>query len=141
MQVSLLDFEGPWVLERRVIHEDAPDAQFRGSARFIPHGSGLTYEEKGLIKIEGTRPVSAQRRYLWREDENGVIEVLFEDGRAFHRIDPAAPQDTHLCAPDTYEVSYRFGQWPEWISIWKVRGPEKNYRMVSTYRRPVQGVD
>lgn len=141
MTVTLWDFEGAWVLERRILHDDGPDAKFRGSARFIPDETGLIYEEKGLMKIDGHRPVSAQRRYLWREDEDGAIEVLFEDGRAFHRIDGDAPEDSHWCDPDTYDVRYEFGHWPDWISTWKVSGPRKSYRMVSNYRRPVEGVD
>lgn len=141
MTIALDDFEGAWVIERRIVHDSQPDAQFRGSARFIPDGAGLLYEEKGLMKVEGLRPVSAQRRYLWREGEGGVIEVFFEDGRAFHRIDLARPEDTHWCDPDSYEVRYRFGQWPDWIATWTVNGPRKSYRMVSTYRRPVEGVD
>ena len=139
--IALWDFEGAWVLERRVLHDDGTKARFRGSARFLPDETGLVYEEKGLIKMGGHRPVSAQRRYLWREDDEGDIEVRFEDGRPFHRIRADMPKDTHRCAPDTYEVRYEFTQWPEWIATWKVTGPRKAYRMVSTYRRPVEGVD
>lgn len=139
MALGLLDFEGAWVLERRVIQADGPMAEFRGSARFKLDGEGLHYEERGLMKIEGERPVSAQRRYLWREAKNGCITVLFEDGRPFHVIDPAAPEAEHWCDPDTYKVKYTFAIWPEWIATWQVLGPNKDYRMVSTYRRPVAG--
>ena len=141
MTITLDDFEGAWVLERRIVHDNAPDAVFRGSAWFLDDGVGLTYEEKGLLKVEGHRAASAQRRYLWREGQGGVIEVSFEDGRAFHVIDPANPDDSHWCDPDRYEVSYQFAHWPDWISTWKVTGPKKAYRMVSTYRRPVPGID
>lgn len=141
MTITLDDFEGAWVLERRIMHENQPGAEFRGSARFLPDGDGLMYEEKGLIKIEGHRPVSAQREYLWRPGEDGKIEVLFEDGRPFHVIDFNDPIASHWCDPDTYEVAYQFSQWPDWIATWKVNGPNKAYRMVSTYRRPVMGVD
>ncbi len=141
MTPKLEDFIGAWVLERRILQDDGEDARFRGSARFSEDKGGLAYEEKGLIKLGTSRPVSAQRRYLWRLGESGRIEVFFEDGRAFHVIDPEDPTDSHECDPDTYKVAYRFGQWPEWISTWHVTGPDKSYRMVSTYRRPVQGVD
>lgn len=139
MAVNLSDFEGAWVLEKRIAHGNGQKAAFRGSARFIPDGTGLRYEERGLIRMGTARPVSAQRNYLWREAEAGRIAVQFEDGRAFHIIDPAAPSDTHLCPPDTYEVSYTFDIWPEWMATWRVRGPHKDYRMVATYRRPVPG--
>ncbi|WP_371224312.1 DUF6314 family protein [Roseovarius sp. 2305UL8-3] len=139
MTVNLLDFEGAWVLEKRMVHDNAPNAEFRGSARFIPDGDGLFYEEKGLIKVEGQRPVSAQRVYLWREAEGGRIEVLFEDGSAFHSFDRETLEDTHWCDPDTYKVKYTFDIWPEWMVRWDVSGPNKSYRMVCTYRRPVPG--
>ena len=41
----------------------------------------------------------------------------------------------HDCLPDFYEVSYNFTHWPEWRSIWRVRGPKKDYTMISDYRR------
>jgi hypothetical protein len=139
MAVNLSDFEGAWVLEKRIIHGDGQKASFRGSARFIPDAKGLRYEERGLIRLNGHRPVSAQRSYLWRQGEAGRVAVHFDDGRPFHVIDPSLPNDTHHCAPDTYEVSYRFDIWPEWMATWQVRGPAKDYRMVATYRRPVPG--
>lgn len=137
MRVNLLDFEGAWVLEKRILHEDGQKADFRGSAQFIPDGDGLRYEERGLIKIDSARAVSAQRTYLWRESSDAQIDVFFEDGRSFHRIDPARPVATHDCPPDTYRVKYTFDIWPEWIATWQVKGPRKAYRMVATYRRPV----
>lgn len=137
MKVNLLDFEGAWVLEKRILHDDGQKAEFRGTARFHPDGVGLRYEERGLIKMGRARPVSAQRSYLWRETEGAEIDVFFDDGRAFHRIDPCHPEATHLCPPDTYRVKYTFDIWPEWIATWEVSGPKKGYRMVATYRRPV----
>ena len=139
MTLGLLDFEGAWVLEKRIVHADGQKVEFRGSARFNPDGIGQVYEERGLMKMEGKRPMSAQRRYLWRQVDRGLIELFFEDGRPFHVIDLNAPQDTHWCDPDTYKVKYTFDYWPEWIATWDVKGPEKGYKMVSTYRRPVDG--
>lgn len=139
MTITLAAFEGAWVLEKRILHADGQRASFRGTARFRPDGSGLRYEERGLIRFDGQRPVSAQRTYLWRAGAGGDIAVQFEDGRAFHRITPGAPHDTHDCAPDSYAVRYSFDIWPEWMVTWRVTGPRKDYEMVATYRRPVPG--
>jgi hypothetical protein len=61
--------------------------------------------------------------------------VLFADGRPFHAFDPGAarPEAAHDCPPDLYRVRYDFSDWPDWQAAWEVRGPRKDYRMVSRY--------
>ncbi|PWE34431.1 trigger factor [Maritimibacter sp. 55A14] len=109
-----------------------------GRARFSPDGAGgLVMEESGRLQMQDGPALDATRRYLWRAGEGGVIEVLYADGRRFHRIVPdrLMPDDTHLCEPDLYHVSYDFTGWPVWRTVWRVVGPRKNYRMVTEYRR------
>lgn len=132
---GLDDFEGLWRLTRRITQDDAPDAELDGSAIWRPVAEGLHYSEAGLLRVGDAAPINAERRYLWRGGADGVIEVLFEDGRPFHRIDPEAPRDRHWCDPDLYEVTYDFSGWPDWSSVWRVRGPRKSYRMISRYTR------
>lgn len=131
---GLGDFEGLWQLVRRIEQDNAPDADLRGSAILRPNAAGMSYSEAGLLRVGHHAPVNAERRYLWRSGPGGVIEVLFEDGRPFHVIDPDDPQDRHWCDPDMYDVSYDFTRWPDWSSVWQVRGPRKSYRMVSQYK-------
>ena len=137
MTPGLRAFEGDWRVARVIRHAQGPDARFDGAARFLPDGTGLLYIEEGSLCIDGRAPMRAERRYLWRAGASGTIEVLFEDGRAFHRIAPGAeaPEDRHDCPPDIYDVTYDFRRWPEWRCVWRVRGPEKDYRMESLYRR------
>ena len=80
--------------------------------------------------------MQATRRYLWRDGGAGTIDVLFEDGRFFHRFDAEdpAPGASHDCAPDSYRVRYDFRAWPRWQAEWRVTGPRKDYAMVSRYR-------
>jgi hypothetical protein len=130
---ELTDFKGLWTLTRYIAQRNAPDAELRGSATMRPDADGLIYHEVGLLTVGDSPPVQAERRYLWRDGGNGAIEVLFEDGRAFHRIDPANLNDTHWCDPDTYDVTYDFKTWPNWSSTWRVRGPRKDYDMVTRY--------
>lgn len=135
MFAGLGDFEGVWQLSRRIEQQNAPHAELHGSAVLRPDAHGLCYDETGLLRVGDQPPVTAERRYLWRSGPGAEIEVLFADGRAFHRIDPADPQDSHWCDPDRYEVQYDFSRWPRWTSIWHVRGPRKDYVMTSEYRR------
>jgi hypothetical protein len=130
---ELWDFEGDWRVARRI--EDAltgQEGRFVGAASFVRDDVGLRYSEKGMLTL-GEASMEAERVYLWHPSDGG-IEVLFDDGRAFHRIDDSA-EAAHWCDPDQYDVSYDFGDWPKWSSRWAVKGPRKDYVMVSEYRR------
>jgi len=131
--LELWDFEGEWQITRRI--EDAlsgQEGQFAGAASFVRDVAGLQYSEKGLLTLGGAS-MKAERVYLWRASGAG-IEVLFDDGRPFHRIDDSA-EAAHWCDPDQYDVTYEFGRWPKWSSRWRVLGPRKDYVMVSNYSR------
>ncbi len=106
-----------------------------GEARFTPAPGGLDYHESGTLAFEGAVPMHAERRYLWRDGGAGTIEVLFEDGRFFHRFDAEdrTPGASHACDPDAYRVRYDFRAWPRWEAEWRVTGPRKDYAMVSRY--------
>lgn len=137
MAPVLADFEGVWRVARRVVHAGGGGARFAGRAEFMPDASGFVHVETGELHLPGQAPIRAERRYLWRPGSDGTIEVCFSDGRAFHQFDPAAgiPGARHDCAPDTYEVRYDFRRWPVWSSRWRVRGPRKDYAIVTACRR------
>lgn len=130
---ELWDFEGDWQITRRI--EDAlsgQEAGFVGTARFERDCLGLRYSEKGLLTLGGAS-MEAERVYLWRSADAG-IEVFFDDGRFFHRIDGSSGAG-HWCDPDQYDGIYDFGDWPDWSSRWQVKGPRKDYVMVSIFKR------
>ena len=130
---KLWDFEGDWQVSRRI--EDTlsgQDGRFTGVARFERDGVGLRYSERGVLELGGAS-MEAERVYLWRASGDG-IEVLFDDGRAFHLINGSS-EAAHWCDPDQYDVTYDFAGWPKWSSRWRVLGPRKDYVMVSDYRR------
>ncbi len=135
---DLSDFEGAWALSR-VIEDRLTGAEGRltGQAQFLPrHAGGLDYVEEGELSYGGQPPMAATRRYIWLPAPDGVA-VQFEDGRAFHMIegDRLMPDANHHCDPDLYHVSYDFTRWPDWQAIWRVVGPRKDYRMLSSYSR------
>jgi len=133
---ALEAFISDWRLNRVI--EDARAghrARFTGRARFSPDGAGLRYAESGQLRLPDQPPLTATRDYLWRPGEDGIA-VLFADGRPFHVIHPGnAPCAEHTCDPDSYQVSYDFGCWPEWRTIWCAVGPGKDYVMHSQYLR------
>jgi hypothetical protein len=129
-------FEGLWEIDRD-IHDlrAGRSGRFSGRAEFRPGPEGLAYREEGRLALEGAAAMTAARDYLWRDGGAGTIEVLFADGRFFHRFlaDEPEPAAEHDCPPDRYRVRYDFSRWPRWSAAWAVTGPRKDYRLVSRY--------
>jgi hypothetical protein len=131
------DFAGVWTVAREIA--DAAGQQtgrFDGQAVLRPEGeAGLVYAEEGVLRMGAGPGWTATRTYLWSFDPAGVT-VRFADGRAFHAFVFGAAEAKHLCGADIYRVRYDFAHWPVWTAQWDVRGPRKDYAMVSQYRRP-----
>ncbi|WP_301182904.1 DUF6314 family protein [Roseovarius sp. PS-C2] len=127
----LADFEGRWRMARRIGQANGPDARLEGEACWSPVAEGLLCEERGVLSVEGQLPLAAHRRYLWRSD----LSVWFDDGRYFHQVPGQGGPCGHWCDPDQYDGVYDFSRWPVWRCTWQVRGPRKDYRMVTEYRR------
>jgi hypothetical protein len=129
-------FRGAWTITRAI--EDVRQARIGrldGRATFTPVPDGLAYREEGQLVLDGVT-YAATRDYLWRDGGAGTIEVLFADGRFFHRFyaDEDRPAAVHDCGADQYRVRYDFRRWPRWRAEWRVRGPSKDYGIVSDYR-------
>ncbi|WP_424931341.1 DUF6314 family protein [Amaricoccus macauensis] len=135
--MQLDDFLGTWQLAREIEDRRAGQTgRFTGRAEFIRSDGGLAYAEEGEMRLGAAAPMRATRRYYWC-DSNGLIQVLFEDGRFFHGFDPRdpAPEARHDCPPDDYRVAYDLRAFPVWSARWEVRGPRKDYTMSSCYSR------
>ncbi len=130
------DFAGAWEVAREI--EDAAGGQkgtFVGRALLRPEGeTGLIYAEDGVLRMGEGPALTATRTYLWAFEPTGVV-VRFADGRAFHTFSFEAAEAEHLCGADLYRVRYDLGGWPVWTARWDVRGPRKDYAMVSRYSR------
>jgi len=137
--MQLSDFTGHWRLTRRIDDRRAGVlGQFEGQAEFVADEAGLILTETGRLCYGGAAPMQAERRYLWRADGAGIA-VFFADGRPFHRFSASDLTAHHDCPPDSYDVAYEFGGWPQWQSRWAVTGPRKEYVMISRYERSVSG--
>lgn len=135
--MRLSAFEGAWTLTRSI--EDVLTGRpgmLEGVARFTPTDAGLLYAEEGLLTLGEAPAVAATRRYIWRDGGASSIEVTFADGGFFHRFcaDEDAPSAVHDCPPDQYRVRYDFARWPRWQAEWRVRGPRKDYAMLTRYQ-------
>ena len=101
---------------------------FIGAAQWRPDGDGALYVETGELVLPSGR-FAATRRYRWGRD----LSVWFDDGRFFHKVPADGGDAAHWCDPDQYDVHYDFADWPNWQVRWQVRGPRKDYTMVSRY--------
>lgn len=127
---GLKAFLGEWRLSREIVQGDGMRGGFEGVASWELEGEGALYVERGTLDF-GAGRFAAERRYRWGAD----LAVYFEDGRLFHHVPEAGGEVHHWCAPDRYDGVYDFTGWPEWQVRWNVRGPRKDYSMVSRYCR------
>lgn len=122
---------GPWRTHRVIRHADGTRLRFDGTSDWRPAGTLLRCCEQGTLR-QGDTSFQASRETLWRATPQ-AIEVMFADGRPFHRID--GPDAHHDCPPDDYRLRYDFGAWPKWSVRWRVTGPRKDYRALTRYAR------
>lgn len=131
--ITLDDLEGRWRLERRIEDRRAGVVgRFEGTCDWVPDGEGLRQVEEGLLHYGAATPMRASRVYLWRAVGEG-LQVLFEDGRPFHRLRAGQVEDRHHCPPDIYDVRYDFSDWPRWVQDWTVTGPRKDATLTSRF--------
>jgi hypothetical protein len=134
-------FEGAWNIDRHILDLDSEWlGRFHGEARFKADRGRLLYHEEGMLQFGGLTASRATRNYIWTFPSDTEVKILFENGDDFHVFNPQDPRPfaRHFCDPDEYDVTYDFRRWPQWRAEWRVEGPKKDYRMVSTYERPEQ---
>jgi hypothetical protein len=123
---------GRWVLRRRVADRaTGRHGTVRGELTVIPDGEGFRWAEAGVLRWAGAdRPVS--RTYVLRE-RGGGWWVEFADGRPFH---PWRPGEwvTHPCRADVYTGLVTVDG-DRIRTLWDVRGPGKDQRLVTRLRR------
>jgi hypothetical protein len=145
---------GRWSVERTLLDRAAGTrGTFTGVVILSPDGDGgLRFHEEGTVVWPSVnRPAAgspagngdtytgpATRDYLLRPaDTPDAMDMLFPDGRPFHRMSfaPDASQDRHWCDPDTYRVTYVRHSEDEFSYVWDVTGPRKDLLLESVLRR------
>jgi hypothetical protein len=133
--IALADLEGLWTLERQIDDRRARlTGRLTGTCLWRRDADGLVQEETGTLHYGEAPPITAERRYLWREAGDGLV-VFFEDGRPFHELGPGRLSARHDCAPDTYDVTYVFDANGSFSTTWRITGPRKDQFIHSLYTR------
>ncbi|WP_457965795.1 DUF6314 family protein [Arthrobacter sp. D1-29] len=130
---------GRWTIERQLLDRaTGTHGTFSGVVRFsVTDDGGLAYQEEGTMRWPSfTGP--ATREYLLKPAGGpDALDVLFADGRPFHRMSfsPEANLDRHWCDPDTYRVAYAMEGPDRFSYTWDVKGPNKDLLLASTLKR------
>ena len=133
---------GSWAIERRV--DDG--ATLAGVARFTRSGDDeAIYHETGTLRLSTGQEVAAERAYVYRQCSDGLAVFFDEHPQSlFHKV--ALVRDAggclhgdaeHICAADLYLTRYQFDSPTRFRVRHRVRGPRKDYTIVTVYRKIV----
>lgn len=131
--------EGSWAVSREVPSE----GHFEGHANFERVNiAELAFSETGVLTQNNGQHLDAFRRYVYRF-ENGEIAVYFDEEprRLFHKLvlrsesSSISATGLHHCGDDIYSMEYNFAVSDCFTITHRVKGPRKNYRMISVFRR------
>lgn len=132
MDADPWELVGRWELRRRIRDRLlGAYGSVAGELVVVPDGDGLRWDERGVLCWAGAeRPVT--RTYLLRPGAAGW-EVLFADGRPFHPWLPGQ-RVIHPCRADVYTGLVTVD--PRRVrTLWDIRGPHKDQRLVTRFHR------
>jgi len=126
------DLLGTWTLTRTVVDRRAGERRaVSGTATLVAESADrVRWSEAGTMTWPG-HEVEVQRTLFVDREGDGWL-VRFEDGRPFHPSSVGRAGD-HPCAPDHYRGRIDVDPSGSWSVAWDAAGPEKDYRMETTY--------
>lgn len=132
---------GVWSIDRR-IHDarTRQDGTFAGTATFLPDGDGLSWTERGELRLGDFVGSATRVMAVVPARDRGASapwEVRFDDGRPFHPLDlrgGACPVD-HPCGEDHYAGWVRVEDDDLLVVSWRVTGPAKDHTILTRYTR------
>lgn len=132
-------FAGRWELVREI----SDGSRFFGEANGeLLATDTLRMSESGTLVLPDATEIQGYRKWIWRFSGDGQLAIFYDepDGRLYHHLDLVwndgiwAADASHRCEDDTYDGKYRLGDTVMEIET-KVSGPNKDYRLKSTYRK------
>jgi len=139
---KIIDFlahmAGTWHLDRAI----SEGVSFQGLAhiRTTDVRNVYGYHEEGSF-IHNATSQDAYRDYLYKV-KGQTLDILFADphrtDQLYVSLDFAGTKiahDTHVCGDDIYAVVFEIINGDHFLTETMVSGPEKDYRMISHYKR------
>ncbi|MCH8474000.1 MAG: DUF6314 family protein [Opitutales bacterium] len=114
-----------------------------GKGHWRQEGETWSLEEKGTCRMkEEGKENPFWNRWVFRPKSGGIYEVAHArrgEPQDLVLLKPASEgrwvsEEKHLCGQDEYSSEVELGA-GEVVMTWKVRGPEKDYRLVRRYWR------
>jgi hypothetical protein len=126
---------GRWRVERTLHDARLGDGTFTGTAAFAVDEGGLDWLEAGRLALGGYEGPARRRLRVAREDDGWMVR--FDDGRPFHPLvlQRGGCAVAHPCGEDSYAGEYVVLGPDAFDVAWSVRGPAKDQRITSRYRR------
>ena len=131
--------EGAWALHRTI----QPAGRFDGTARFERvDANTLQYRERGMLSLPDGPPIEGTREYIYRLEGDRLCAYFPEEPpRLFQCMELQSAADgkamageaKHRCAADDYNSSYEFHSDGTFRIVHEVKGPRKNYTLVTEY--------
>lgn len=135
--------EGTWSFHRTISNYGniVGTATFKKSAT---ENNLLHYREEGELKGANGESFQVYREYLYRY-QNDRISVFFaeKNERLLHTLefqDTTIAAARHLCSCDVYDATYEFTSLDEFKLAYRVIGPNKNYSMITVFKRYIERV-
>lgn len=129
--------EGTWTIARTVDDRSfGREGSFAGQGVFTPTGTGLLYQESGMLRF-GTNKNMVEQAYHYHFPTTQRAEVTFLHGGFFHDLDLSAGtwSVSHACGDDLYRGTVRAFAAKAWDLVWRIGGPRKDQVLRSLYRR------
>lgn len=112
---------------RRLVFDYRLGRFTRGEGQAIWQSDGILAESLRFGAVE------AHRRFIWRQVEDR-FDIAYDTGEPLVTFRVDGVTAAHLCGRDLYEARlYAYDRLEIGIG-WRVRGPAKDYAMVTLYR-------
>lgn len=123
---------GNWTLTR---HIDDRHSNTRMTATGTLTVDNTLWAEQGIL--DGNK---FTQNYGLVFDNKGGLTVNFPDGRLFYTLENQTQPQTidHRCGNDHYQGEYTVQSQTQFTQIWKVKGPKKEYTMITEYSRSLK---
>lgn len=133
---------GTWHIDRQINVKGQAESKFQGLAHIRPTDmrGTFSYHEEGRFVGEDVQ-LEGYRDYLFKV-KGDTLTILFADAHRMGEkyvtldfLDGVTAQDTYLCDDDIYGLIFEIISGEYFVTETTVSGPEKDYKLITNYKR------